>query len=205
MLPNTFHFQAGPVTTFSPQEKSSTTRSTSHQTTPSGWAGRVEKGKPSPAAGRNIKWWVSYCGKVWLFFKLLNTDLFYPPAPPLLRIQPKATEKHVHTDSSQQHYSPNMATPKCPSADERTPQMGPITQRNTTQQQKVRNHWHSVTQRNAIYAIHRVPEARHRRQGSLWFHLQEKSRIGKSIKAESRAELPAAEMGMGTDCKWEMF
>lgn len=131
-----------------------------------------------------------------LFLKPSNTDLFYPPATPLLCIQPKETENHVHTV----HSSTLAQTWRHPSVHQLM-SIHTDGAHHTTQQQKGRKHWHCDTEECNLCSTLSA-RARHKRQGILWFHLQEKSRKGKSIKVESRVELPAAEVGMETDCKW---
>ena len=47
-----------------------------------------------------------------------------------------------------------------------------------------------------------MKETRHKRTHSVWFHLDEVSRLGKSIDVENRLEVPGGQQkeGMGNYC-----
>ena len=58
----------------------------------------MEKLEPSYTAGGNAKW----CGQfeiVWQFLKMLNIELLYDPAIPLLGIYPKELKTYVLTNT----------------------------------------------------------------------------------------------------------
>ena len=63
----------------------------------------MEKLEPSYTAGGNAKW----CGQfeiVWQFLKMLNIELLYDPAIPLLGIYPKELKTYVHTKTCTQMF-----------------------------------------------------------------------------------------------------
>ena len=84
----------------------------------------MERLDPSYTAGGNVRWYSCF-GTVWNFLELLNMELAYDPAIPLLGIYPKEMKTYVHRKTCTQMFIAilfmtvkNWKESKCPSTDE---------------------------------------------------------------------------------------